>query len=344
MEVSIMGNYIQNYIIYNIKFLESYLNLIPEQWRFWIYNIVVDKGHLFNNSVLYTSYIDGLLLSKITNLKMCYLLKYILNKIETRNKYDGSLIYSDAMFSVNELFIEFESVLYYKYCVLKKGLKKNYCNNFTSETLYSVNTYQEIYQINFLILKIMIFYIWDFEYSIFKDLNKITKWYIIENINLEYGYHIYSKDKNNYNPYEPAILKVNIKDYESYVTFNYNNKHFYNLNNDNVYELIYILSCLSGLKLFSTTKECTNLLYIHYKNNKDLINILKIQNKYSAIISRNDNDLSLLEKDKVHDYFNELKNIMDDFYMEWKLNCDKKSNQHDKVFQELIAYYKKKCE
>lgn len=71
------------------------------------------------------------------------------------NKYHD--IYILLMMHITECIKTFESLLYYKYFVYEKGSKKN-IENYSTQMI-SKEEYENIYNIYFLILKNILFYI-----------------------------------------------------------------------------------------------------------------------------------------------------------------------------------------
>ena len=139
----------------------------------------------------------------------------------------------------------------------------------------------------------------------------MTKLYIIEDINLEFGYHIYLKDKNNYNPYdsfEPNNL-ITRENYFKIVDKNHD-RYYYA-----IYERVYVLSSLVGLN--------ENCYWLYYKSKDNKI-IKNLDVLYRSIIKKVElnyvceNDLSLLDKEISKEYFVELNLIMKDLYKEWE--------------------------
>lgn len=331
VQASIISIFIKNFLIninnINTIYLNNIIDKIPEQWRFWIYWNVNDL-----DKILYISYKDRLILAEIINSKVCSILNKeskLLNNNHTY--YYETYIY--AIYSLPQLFKIFENVLYYKYYVLKKGAKNEYKYN-VLQNIIDINEYEYIYKMYLLILQNILFYIWSFEYFILKDKNNLTKLYIIEDVNLEYGYHIYPKPKANYNSYDifkPIVTeKIFIKKY-------INEFEFSILKNYEVNEFIYILSKLIKFS------DSNILIHIAFEQNKILKDI-NIKNKKNIdlinINTADENDLYLLKDEIALDYFIELKNVMNTLYQKWELNNN--NNIFKNNLFELVTHCNKK--
>ena len=278
----------------NIKSLRLYLYKMPEVWRYWIYN----NRLTFETFIFFESYWDYLITSKINLTKL-----QTLTLINNYNDYYN--VYIHVFNNLHKIFSMFESILFYKYFILKKVGKEKSINKISSEE------YKNIYKICLNILKNILFFLWWFEYNILKNKNKLTKLYIIEDINLEFGYHIYLKDKNNYNPYdsfEPNNL-ITRENYFKIVDKNHD-RYYYA-----IYERVYVLSSLVGLN--------ENCYWLYYKSKDNKI-IKNLDVLYRSIIKKVElnyvceNDLSLLDKEISKEYFVELNLIMKDLYKEWE--------------------------
>lgn len=334
-KVSILGNYIKNCVMNlnenKIIYLDNIIYKIPEQWRIWIsFNVLLNKIKF-----TYISYKDAKTKAKIMSTKMQNILDLLNYKIMFNNKYFYYATYFSAIDSFNfmGLIKAFETVLYYKYYVIKKGVKNEYDIN-NSYNIIDINEYEYIYKMYLLILKNILFYIWTYEYFILEDKNKLTKLYVIEDINLEFGYHIYPKDKDNYNPYDtfkPMIGEVDI-------IYRLKNNKFDNFNYDAINENIYILSKLIGLLDLSSSNF---LIYIELNSNCKLKDIVLLYKKYLELMCINTaykNDLSLLKLEISKEYFQELKNIINILYQEWEKDYKNNIFENRKVFNELIKH------
>jgi len=79
--------------------------------------------------------------------------------------------------------------------------------------IINIKEYEYIYKMYLLIVKNILYYIWSFEYYIYKDKNKLTKLYVIDDVYVDFGYHIYPKDKENFTQYENFDLLVSEEDF-----------------------------------------------------------------------------------------------------------------------------------
>jgi hypothetical protein len=191
-----------------------------------------------------------------------------------------------------------------------------------------------------LIVKNILFFIWSFEYYILKDKTKITKLYVIEDVNLEFGYHIYDKNINEYDAYDTFEWLVSEKDLKDYQ----NNFNFLNDWNENAYivnESIYILSCVD-------VSESNLLVYIDNKNNKNLKDIIQYHKKYFSKFRINqypNNNVDAFKTEIAQKYFTELKNIIAEFQKEWERSYmnEKEILEKRQVLLELINHSKKIC-
>jgi hypothetical protein len=188
-----------------------------------------------------------------------------------------------------------------------------------------------------LIVKNLLFFIWSFEYYILKDKTKITKLYVIENINLEYGYHIYNKDIKEYDPYDIFEGLVSVKDFPK-DTKNYWNENAYRIN-----ESVVLLSNVIG-HVF----ESNLLVYIDNKNNKNLKNIIKMHLKYFIRCSKfslQENKVALFKPEIAQKYFTELNHIIKELSDEWEFSYmnEKEILEKRHVLLELINHSKQIC-
>lgn len=138
----------------------------------------------------------------------------------------------------------------------------------------------------------------------FQDKNNLTKIYIIDDKNLEYGYHVYPYDKNHFNTQDLFPFLVSEKDYillKSQLHFNYK-----------MQECLYILCSLISL----TSSKSVNVTHV---KNTDLKNVISFYFKYFekfSIHTIHDNDVSRLKNEKAIQYFNELQGIINSIYGE----------------------------
>jgi hypothetical protein len=185
-----------------------------------------------------------------------------------------------------------------------------------------------------LIVKNILFFIWSFEYYILKDNTKITKLYVIKDINLEYGYHIYDKDINEYDPCESFQWLVSLKDFQ---------KSMYSINNwnENAYivnESIHVLSRID-------VSNYNLLVYIDNQNNKQLKNIIQYHQKYVSKFSLQENNVALFKPEIAQKYFTELNLIIKELSEEWELSYMNKNEILEKrqVLLDLINHSKQIC-
>lgn len=320
IKVSLVGIYIKKCLFTMVTInLASIINIIPEQWRYWIYSnkILLNNNKSLCDKIMFISYIDGKIMSKIATLKLCHYLtnleEYDINYIKYKYLVNYHDTYVQLIYSLTDLLGLFESVLYYKYYKLKKGIKDKYSDNIVKSI--SINKYEYIYTMYLLILKNILFYIWSFEYYILKDKNKITKLYVIKNVDLEYGYHIYPKDIDNYNTQDVFKVLFSEKELKDFLKKNSINNNTFNFEKGkNINENVYILSHLIELSMDSS------LIYINNTNNKKILKDLILFNKnFFKLVQENvlnNNDLSLLKTDMTDAYFVELQNIINELYEE----------------------------
>lgn len=143
--------------------------------------------------------------------------EYLNNNYKKFEKYID--IYREAIDCLSELFELTESVLIYKYIEYKKGGKeyvyknKKGMNNKYINYNIEIEEYEYIYKMYLLIIKNIIYYIWSLEYYVFQNKNKLTKFYVIDDVYVDFGYHIYPKDKDNFDQYDEFPVLIKEKDY-----------------------------------------------------------------------------------------------------------------------------------
>lgn len=330
--VTIIGNYIKKHIN-NKNIMNLDIDKMPEIWRNWINN-----NRIHYDKFLYISYIDDGIMSKIACSKMEYILKkkFLNNNYRKFEKYHD--IYMEAIYSLSELFELYESVLVYKYYAYKKGSK--HLNRKKHEYIHyniSVEEYEYIYIMYLLIVKNTLYYIWSFEFFIFQNKNKLTKLHIIDEIYVDVGYHIYSKDKQNFNQYDNLKTLISENDFSDNKIIPWNEKIGI------INEGQYILSRFISINSFNT------LVYINSLKNKELKEIILLLNKY---IKKNkfatfwNNPFSNLKEEMAKEYFQELKSVMDVLYQEWEINYMNQENILEKqgeTLLKLINHHKSKC-
>lgn len=323
VKVSIIAVYINKGLnkVDNLMLFSSHLEKIPEQWCFWIKNNSIKYENL-----RYISYNESELISIVVNSKI----KNMLDKVNLNNKLKYFIkynnIYTIAIDCLQDLFTMFESVLFYKYYVYEKGAPDYDINNIKYKI--SSEEYDYVYKMYYLILKNILFYIWSFEFSVFQDKNNLTKIYIIDDKNLEYGYHVYPYDKNHFNTQDLFPFLVSEKDYillKSQLHFNYK-----------MQECLYILCSLISL----TSSKSVNVTHV---KNTDLKNVISFYFKYFekfSIHTIHDNDVSRLKNEKAIQYFNELQGIINSIYGEWEIEYMPNSNIFDKFDDAYIELIK----
>lgn len=330
---TIIGNYIKRHI--NEKtIIEIEIEKIPELWRSWInYN----KIHYKN--FLYISYLDDENMSKITRLKMEHIFKknILNNNYKNFEKYNDT--YFNAIYCLSELFELYESVLVYKYYVYKKGAKKVHKTgvlNLDVKYIINIEEYEYICKMYLLIVKNILYYIWSFEYYIYKNKNKLTKLHVIDEVYLDFGYHIYPKDKQNFTQYDDFERLVSEKDFSNGKVIPWNEK---------IDSLNEVQQCFSS---FIELHNFNILIYINSLKNKELKEIVPLLNKYikadKFCIFWN-NPFANLKEEMAKEYFEELKSVMDDLYKEWETNYMNQENTFEKqeeIFLELVKHYKLK--
>lgn len=138
------------------------------------------------------------------------------NNYKNFEKYNDT--YFNAIYCLSELFELYESVLVYKYYVYKKGAKKVHKTgvlNLDVKYIINIEEYEYICKMYLLIVKNILYYIWSFEYYIYKNKNKLTKLHVIDEVYLDFGYHIYPKDKQNFTQYDDFERLVSEKDFSN---------------------------------------------------------------------------------------------------------------------------------
>lgn len=328
--VTIIGNYIKKHI--NDK---SIINLnidkMPEIWRSWI-----NKNRIYYDEFLYISYLDSKLMSKIAGLKMEHILKkdFLNNNYKNFERYYNT--YVDAIYSLSELYELYESVLVYKYYAYKKGSKHLNGKEYTKHDI-SIEEYEYIYKIYLLIVKNTLYYIWSFEFFVFQNKDKLTKLNVIDEVYVDVGYHVYSKDKQNFNQYDDFDWLVSENDFPIDKVIPWNEKIGI------INEGQYILSRFISINNFNI------LVYVNALKNKELKEIILLLNEYIkkdkfAIFWNN--SFSNLKEEMAKEYFQELKSVMDALYQEWEINYMNQENIFEKqgeTLLELINHYKSKC-
>lgn len=334
-DVTILGVYIIKHInhtnIYKIN-----INEIPEIWCGWISNNrfrYVDFEE-YKYGFIFLSYEAYEFISKISGLKIKQMLKpiFLNNNYKYFDIYED--IYTNAIDCLSELFEAFESVLVYKYYVYKKGaLDLNFNRYITS--YIELEEWEYIYKMYLLVIKNVIYYIWSFEYYILQDKSKLTKLHVIDTAEVDFGYHIYSKDKENFNQYDNFPWLISGKDFTNDKVIPWNSNSYV------INEGVHLLSS------FQTT--IIPLVYIKAKNNQELKEVILLLNKYEntrKIHVTWNNPWMHVKKEILKEYFQDLDNIIQVLYKEWELNyMDKKylfKNQEE-VLLELINHYKSKC-
>lgn len=328
--VTIIGNYIKKHI--NDK---SIINLnidkMPEIWRNWINN-----NRIHYDKFLYISYLDDGIMSKIAGLKMEHILKnfFLNNNYKKFERYYDT--YSEAIYSLSELFELYESVLVYKYYAYKKGSKHLNGKEYTKHDI-SIEEYEYIYKIYLLIVKNTLYYIWSFEFFIFQNKNKLTKLNVIDEVYVDFGYHIYPKNKENFNQYDNFKTLISENDFSINMVIPWNEKIGI------INEGQYILSRFIDINGFNT------LVYVNALKNKELKEIILLLNEYikkDKFATFWNNSFSNLKEEMVKEYFQELKSVMDALYQEWEINYMNQENIFEKqgeTLLELINHYKSKC-
>lgn len=328
---TITGNYIKRHL--NTKTIIGIeINKVPEIWR-----DVINNNRIYYDNFLYISYVDSENMSKISGLKIEHMLKifFLNNNYKNFEKYHET--YSYAISCLSDLFELYESVLVYKYYVYKRGAKRVWgAQDIDVKYIINIKEYEYIYKMYLLIIKNILYYIWSFEYYIYKDKNKLTKLHVIDDVYVDFGYHIYSKDKENFNQYDNFEWLVSENDFPNDKMILWNEKV------DIVIEGQQILS------RFILINNSNTLIYINAVQNKELKNIVLLLNKY---IEKGKFDIFWhnpfmnLKEDIVKEYFQELKSEMDDLYKEWEINYMNQKNILEKqgeILLELIKHYNSK--
>lgn len=328
---TIIGSYIKKHI--NDKnIINLNIDKMPEIWRNWINN-----NRIYYDKFLYISYIDDEIMFKIACLKMEHILKknFLNNNYKKFDRYHD--VYMEAICCLWELFELYESVLVYKYYAYKNGSK--HLNRKVHEYVHhniSIEEYEYIYKIYLLIVKNTLYFIWSFEFFIFQNKDKLTKLYVIDEIYVDFG-HIYPKNKENFNQYDQFKTLISENDFSDNKIISWNEKISI------INEGQYILSRFIDINNFNT------LVYVNSLKNTELKNIILLLNEYikkDKFATFWNNPFSNLKEEIAKEYFQELKNVMDDLYNEWEINYMNQENILEKqgeTLLELINHYKSKC-
>jgi hypothetical protein len=204
------------------------------------------------------------------------------------------------------------------------------------KNVISIQKYEYIYNLILLILKNILFFIWSFEYYILKDKNKLTKLYVIKDINIECGYHIYSRDTNFYNDcniFPPLFCEEDLKQFV-------NNNNINNFNFNNVKEINEKIFILVNIIKFLDVGNC---IYVELKNNVKLKDLNIILNEYLELVELNtdyENNLYLLKPEMASAYFVELNNVINCLTEEWQINYMNKVYilEENTVFLDLVNH------
>ena len=315
----------------NILILRAYLYEIPDNWRYWL-NFYSLNFIFFFSYFDYNSYINDIYRLEL-NQEMSNLVfkkKYIMNYYT---------VYVKTFSSLGELFKALETVLYYKFYILKKGFKETSSFLFVDQQTIKISNieYEYIYITYLLILKNVLHFIWSFEYNILKDKNKITKFYVIENNYLEFGYHIYLKNINEYHSYDTFSSNLNSINSDIFIE-KIDKEH---VKYDAVYESVKVLSNLD--------EYYPSCLYIKYIENEALKNLdtwYYVSREKLRLYNYVENDTSLLKTEIAQEYFSELNNLMAKIREEWELNGELNIYEKRNAFKELsqhlveIKYFK----
>jgi hypothetical protein len=170
-------------------------------------------------------------------------------------------VYFNALSSLTELFRALEIALYYKFYVLQKGTITDDTYIYQKLIKLSNEEFEYIYKTYKLIVKNVLHFIWSFEYNILKDRNKLTKLYVIEDNDLDLGYHIYPKNKNEYKVSDTFLKFINNAIYDLFIEKIDIGHDKY----DAVYESIQVL--------FHLDEYMPNCIYISNKDNEVLKNL-----------------------------------------------------------------------
>lgn len=154
---------------------------------------------------------------------------------------------------------------------------------------------------------------------------------------VDFGYHIYPKDKQNFNQYDDFDWLVSENNFSINKVIPWNEKIGI------INEGQYILSRFISINRFNT------LVYINSLKNKELKNIILLLNEYikkDKFATFWNNPFSNLKEEIAKEYFQELKSVMDNLYNEWEINYMNQENILEKqgeTLLELINHYKSKC-
>lgn len=210
----------------------------------------------------------------------------------------------------------------------KKGaLDLNFNRYITS--YIELEEWEYIYKMYLLVIKNVIYYI-------LQDKSKLTKLHVIDTAEVDFGYYIYSKDKENFNQYDNFPILVSGKCWNNKVKVIPWNSNSYIIN--------------EGVHLLSSFQTTTiPLVYIKAKNNQELKEVILLLNKYEntrKIHVTWNNPWMHVKKEILKEYFQDLDNIIQVLYKEWELNymdTDNLFKNQEEVFLELIKHYKSKC-
>lgn len=315
----------------NILILRAYLYKIPDNWRYWL-NFYSLNFIFFFSYFDYNSYINDIYRLEL-NQEMSELVfkkKYIMNYYT---------IYVNTFSSLGELFKALETALYYKFYILKKGFKETASFLFIDQQTLKISNieYEYIYMTYLLILKNVLHFIWSFEYNILKDKNKITKFTVIKDNDLEFGYHIYLKNINEYHSYDTFSSNLNL--INSDIFFEKIDKE--HAKYDAVYESVKVL-----LNLDEYYPSCLYIKYIENEALKSLDTWYYVSREKLRLYNVVENDTSLLKTEIAQEYFSELNALMATIREEWErngeLNIYEKRNAFKELSQHLfeIKYFK----
>lgn len=227
---------------------------------------------------------------------------YVNTHIEAINNYYD--IYFCVFKNLQQLFILFEKVLFYKYFV--------YNNDYEGTPNLKLAEYNMLFNFYLSVLKTILHFIWSFEYNVLKDKTKLTKFHVIDDEDLEFGYHIYLKDKANYNPYDSFNETIKEEDYMKKINNKYNSDKY-----QLVYESILTLSNLINLAALSNNGNNVYCIYMKCLENKELKNLDYIFSKTIPFLQFDhwyENDVRNLKKEIRSHYFLELVSILNVIY------------------------------
>lgn len=277
---------------------------------------------------------------------------------------------------LNTLFTDFESLLFYKYCILKKGYIKNdgdgsthgtflaylakytsleslkYCSNskFISidmepliQTAISIEEFEYIYKIYFLILKNVLHFIWSYELYKLECKMQLTQFKIDENNHIYWELPYSSDDTYNYSDSsEEDEFKLEY-DEISY-NLSYVGKEFDEIHYDKyefTYETIFIL-----INIINSTDSDLN---IKYESNK----VLKVLNAWVKLTRKklHFNNMIFqrrywyLEDVYYKEFKSDLNSVLAEIKKDWeKEGCssftNKNKNKNKAAFLDLIKLIK----